>query len=91
MIGIVDLRMFNCFLAPERIFKVTVDDNDDDDEDDIAEGSGGEGNSTTPLPVTSTNAPPLIASKNWPTEINITCYAAGMHPEPSMSIWVNGV
>lgn len=78
------------FLAPERIFKVNVDDNDDDDDDDIAEGSGGDGNSTTSLPASSTSAP-LAASKKWPTEINITCYAAGMHPEPSMSIWVNGM
>jgi len=77
-------------LAPERIFKVTVDDNDDDDEDDVSEGSGGDGNMTTPAPSTSSSAP-QTAPKKWPTEINITCYAAGVHPEPSMSVWVNGV
>jgi len=78
------------FIAPERIFKISVDDNDDDDEDDIAEGSGGDVNFTTLTPPTSSSAAPT-GPKNWPTEINITCYAAGMHPEPSMSIWVNGV
>ncbi|XP_050053752.1 uncharacterized protein LOC114133081 [Aphis gossypii] len=76
--------------TPERIFKISVDDNDDDDEDDIAEGSGGDVNFTTLTPPTSSSAAPT-GPKNWPTEINITCYAAGMHPEPSMSIWVNGV
>ncbi|XP_025404839.1 uncharacterized protein LOC112679305 [Sipha flava] len=76
--------------TPERIFKVIVDDNDDDDEDDITEGSGGELNSTTSVPTTSSGAP-STGPKMWPTEINITCYAAGMHPEPSMNIWVNGV
>lgn len=72
---------------------MTVDDNDDDDEDDISEGSGGEANATTtlaPAPPAISSAP-QIAQKKWPTEINITCYAAGMHPVPSMSIWVNGV
>lgn len=82
--------MFFTSIAPERVFKVIVDDNDDDDEDDITEGSGGELNSTTSAPTTSSGAPPT-GPKMWPTEINITCYAAGMHPEPSMSIWVNGV
>uniref|UniRef100_A0A2S2P115 Uncharacterized protein n=1 Tax=Schizaphis graminum TaxID=13262 RepID=A0A2S2P115_SCHGA len=76
--------------TPERIFKISVDDNDDDDEDDIAEGSGGDVNFTTLAPPTSSSAAPT-GPKKWPTEINITCYAAGMHPEPSMSIWVNGV
>ncbi|XP_015377022.1 PREDICTED: uncharacterized protein LOC107171299, partial [Diuraphis noxia] len=76
--------------TPERIFKISVDDNDDDDEDDIAEGSGGDVNFTTPAEPTSSSAP-STGPKKWPTEINITCYAAGMHPEPSMSIWVNGV
>lgn len=76
--------------TPERIFKISVDDNDDDDEDDIAEGSGGDVNFTTPAEPMSSNAP-QTGPKKWPTEINITCYAAGMHPEPSMSIWVNGV
>ncbi|CAI6365408.1 unnamed protein product [Macrosiphum euphorbiae] len=75
--------------TPERIFKISVDDNDDDDEDDIAEGSGGDLNFTTTEPTTS--SAPQTGPKKWPTEINITCYAAGMHPEPSMSIWVNGV
>ncbi|XP_026812164.1 uncharacterized protein LOC113553179 [Rhopalosiphum maidis] len=76
--------------TPERIFKISVDDNDDDDEDDIAEGSGGDVNFTTLAPPTSSSTAPTNPKK-WPTEINITCYAAGMHPEPSMSIWVNGV
>lgn len=91
---ILEILHFVCvffFLAPERIFKVTVDDNDDDDDDDIAEGSGGEVNITTQAPSTSSSVPLQIVPKTWPTEINITCYAAGMHPEPSMSIWVNGV
>ncbi|XP_025200975.1 uncharacterized protein LOC112598661 [Melanaphis sacchari] len=76
--------------TPERIFKISVDDNDDDDDDDISEGSGGDVNFTTLAPLSSSSAAPTNPKK-WPTEINITCYAAGMHPEPSMSIWVNGV
>lgn len=88
------MKFFLFFLAPERIFKVIVDDNDDDDEDDISEGSGGDGANATTTPVTRSSngggGVPQNASKKWPTEINVTCYAAGMNPEPSMSIWVNG-
>lgn len=88
-------------LAPERLFKVLVSDSYEDDDNEDANdtegsgsGSGTDSSSTTttspppPVPTTSSSA---SATKDLPTKINITCYASGMHPEPTMSIWVNGV
>lgn len=81
---------FGRFLAPERIFELTVDDDDNDDvedkDDKNNDGKDDPANSTV-APLTSSAGPPKMS----PTELNITCFAAGMNPEPSMSIWVNGM
>ncbi|VVC28591.1 Immunoglobulin-like fold [Cinara cedri] len=88
---------------PERVFKVLVSDVYDDDVDDDEnnnEGAGSDLGNVNSSTVTTSTSPPVpttsssnsaSSTNNFPTKINITCYAAGMHPEPSMGIWVNGV
>ncbi|XP_050525056.1 uncharacterized protein LOC126896378 [Daktulosphaira vitifoliae] len=71
--------------TPERVFEIEVHDGTEDDDENDEESLKNGTTSSSPKPKSSTT------TQQPPSHVNVSCYAAGIQPAPSMTIWVNNM